>query len=128
YTSTSIVAYRKSHRRNFYDADFIDYNYVNFNGGDTRNQNFSAETRITSPTGGFTDFVAGLYYFASKNDGIIGAIGNYPNSPSLAPATLPAGASLSTSASRSVVEAKSYAAFGQANFNVADGLVVTLGA
>lgn len=127
YDWTTIVAYRKSHKRNFYDADFIDYNYVNSNGGDTRNQNFSAESRITSPTGGFVDFVAGLYYYWSKNDGIIGTTGYFPNSPGLAPTALPANAVRQTSASRSVVTNNNYAAFGQANLHLTDRIELQLG-
>lgn len=127
YGWTTILAYRKSHKRNFYDADFIDYNYVNSNGGDTRNQNFSAETRITSPTGNFVDFVAGLYYYWSKNDGIIGSTGYFPNSPALAPTTLPANAVRQTSASRSVVTNNNYAAFGQANLHLTDRIELQLG-
>lgn len=127
YDWTTILAYRKSHKRNFYDADFLDYNYVNYNGGDTRNENFSAETRIASPVGGFADFVAGLYYFWSNNDGIIGSQGYFPNSPGLAPVALPATAVLQTSAGRSIVGNDNYAAFGQVNLHITPRLEVSLG-
>ncbi|QNA86325.1 TonB-dependent receptor [Sphingomonas sp. So64.6b] len=127
YSWTTILSYRESHRQNFYDADFVDYNYVNYNGGDTRNRNFSGETRIASPVGGFADFVAGLFYYHSKNDGLIGSTGYFPNSPNLAPATLPVGSILQTSASRAVVKNNNYAAFGQVNFHLARGLELSLG-
>jgi iron complex outermembrane receptor protein len=127
YDWTTIVAYRESHRQNFYDADFVDYNYVNYNGGDTRNQNVSGETRISSPTGGFADFVAGLFYYHSKNDGLIGSMGYFPNSPGLAPTALPAGAVKQTSASRSVVRNDNYAAFGQVNLHLTPKLELSLG-
>lgn len=125
YTWTTIAAYRTSSRRNFYDADFVDYDYVNTNGGTRQDTNSSVETRITSPVGPVFDFVAGLFFYQQENDGIIGQTGRFtiPASGNV----LPPSARLETTATRALVNSNSFAVFGQGNLHITPQLDLTLG-
>jgi iron complex outermembrane receptor protein len=70
YTITSISAYRSFESINrASDADSVPVNRLDINASPSNIRNYSQELRLTSPTGGLVDFVAGLYYFDSKLDG-----------------------------------------------------------
>lgn len=125
YSWTTIAAYRTSSRRNFYDADFVDYDYVNYNGGTRQDTNSSVETRITSPVGPVFDFVAGLFFYKQENDGIIGQTGRFviPTTGNVLPPT----ARLETTATRALVKSNSFAVFGQGNLHITPQLDLTVG-
>lgn len=70
HTLTSITSYRKWNNREIRDGSWIDQVYVGFplvrDDGPQRSNTFTQELRLTSPTGGFVDYVAGAYYYRAK--------------------------------------------------------------
>lgn len=139
-TLTSISAYR-AYKSTYggSDVDSVPVNRLNINESPTSVRNFSQEFRLTSPTGGLIDYVAGLYYFDSKLDGTNTqrgfTFGDLTSGPAAAlcplapfgPASilcnLPVGQIQTTSSTTT-----SYAAFGNATVNVTDSLRILLGA
>lgn len=120
-TLSSISAYRAFiGRSNASDADNVPVNRLNLNASVGDYRNFSQEFRLTSRTGGFLEYVAGLYYFDGALDttntqlGVIAADLGVP---------FPLGQRIATKSS-----VTSIAAFGQATLHIAPALRVTLGA
>lgn len=136
HTLTSISAYR-SYRSTFRftDNDSVPVNRLNVNESPNNIRNYSQELRLTSPTGGFADYILGLYYFDSKLDGTNTQLGNVladlpPSLCPLAAAGLPAilcqrpvGQVQTTD-----VNTTSYAAFGNATLHFSPAIRVLLGA
>jgi iron complex outermembrane receptor protein len=64
-TLTSITAYRGARYVNDTPADLLpntEYAYIPFNNGDEHSSKFSEEFRWASPTGGFLEYLGGLFY------------------------------------------------------------------
>ena len=126
------------------DVDGIPRAEVNNNYSDTRYDQFSNELRLTLPAGDRLTGQAGLYFFHSKLDTSNALFGNagfpsflLPTFPFCVGATVtpgrPPNCSVSRDyflgrSSRAKLDTTSYAAFGQLNYELADGLEVFAGA
>lgn len=132
-TLTSITALRRTKQSSFADVDSTTADRLSQFTGD-RVHNFSQELRLSSPSGGFVEYVGGLYYFNSKTSGAVGnlgailadlpLIGACPFGPAPADAVclLPAGQTRPLQ-----TETTSYAGFGQVTVNISDAFRVILG-
>ncbi|MDX3909053.1 MAG: TonB-dependent receptor [Sphingobium sp.] len=135
-TITSITAYRKWDNTEIRDGDFLDRPYVGLNQlhdiGPQTSKTFSQELRLSSPTGGFFEYVAGLYYSRAESqrqftrDSIICTASTLP---AAAPGLIPCSTAPGVSTARSVTGTTDYgsiftnmAAFGQVTLNVSDRL------
>jgi len=107
YTLTSITAYREWDTKSNVDVDGTPVDYLNVNYGKTDQDQFTQELRIASPTDGFISYVAGLYYFDQNIDRY------FERKLNLIPGVFGFAANFDAS-----VEAKNYAAFGQATVNL----------
>ncbi|TAJ72163.1 MAG: TonB-dependent receptor [Phenylobacterium sp.] len=116
FTLTSISAYRRWFTRDGLDSDSSPLNLLNVNYADLKQNQVSQELRIASPTGGFIDYVAGLYYFRT---GVHSA-----STQIFATVPLPFFARVAAIDA----ETRNMAAFGQANFNLSDDLRLIAGA
>ncbi|RHW18860.1 TonB-dependent receptor [Sphingomonas gilva] len=117
HTLTSISAWRGFETVDGLDSDSAPVDFLDVNFGDHDQDQISQELRIASPTGGFIDYVAGVYYFRQRVDSFTRQL-----FPVLAP-ILPF-------FSREVfvdVTTRNMAVFGQANLNLTDQLTLTLG-
>lgn len=117
HTITSISAWRGFETLDGLDSDSSTDNFLDINFGDHKQRQISQELRIASPTGGFIDYVAGVYYFRQTVDSFTRQL-----FPTLAP-FLPF-------FNREVfvdVTTRNMAVFGQANVNFTDRLRLTLG-
>ena len=72
HTITSITSWRKWNNEEIRDGDWLDQPYLygastrfplQHDDGPERAHTFTQELRLTSPTGGFVDYVAGLFYY-----------------------------------------------------------------
>ncbi|MBX3484708.1 TonB-dependent receptor [Phenylobacterium sp.] len=117
-TLTSLTAFRGYDQAGGGDADSTLLNILDLNGGTARVRNFSQELRITSPSGGRLEYVAGLYYFNSNQD----YTGEQAGGLGLLPAPLTLGQDFATEA-----RSRSYAAFGQATLHATDDLRIIAG-
>ena len=122
YQITSITAYREWKNRQHQDWDAFTTLLPEVPQGEdwgrVRTDQLSQELRLTSPKGGFVDYVIGLYYFHSKTHedyrrGVTQAAGP-------APITNTGTAAFQT-------KLNNYSVFGEANFNLADPLRIILG-
>ena len=120
-TLSSISAYRAFiGRSNASDADNVPVNRLNLNASVGDYRNFSQEFRLTSPSGGFLEYVAGLYYFdgaLNTTNTQLGSIAADLGTP------FPLGQRIATKSS-----VTSVAAFGQATLHIAPALRIILGA
>jgi iron complex outermembrane receptor protein len=133
YALTSLSAYRQSYRESFYDGDNTTVNYVDRNGGSNALRQLSQELRLTSPTGGLIDYVAGLFFFDQHATGYIDQQGRLEW---IVPAsngtiirvvpTQPVGTLFDGNLTNRV-HSRSYAAFAQANVHATDKLNFILG-
>ena len=127
YTLTSVTGYRWWKFTPHNDFDWTSADVIRNQGVTDKDQQFSQEVRIASPTGHTVDFVAGVYFFYRKLDALslttygaqyaqgLGAIGN----PALNNGTT------QTNADPTV---HSYALFGQGSWHIDPTLDLTLGA
>ncbi|WP_312733827.1 TonB-dependent receptor domain-containing protein [Brevundimonas sp.] len=124
FTLTSISAHRvASQTATGSDADSVPVDRLNVNVSPFDISNFSQEFRLTSPTGGFIDYVAGLYYFDSHLRGGNTQIGYLLGDLPTPYAPYPLGQTL-----RTTTDTTSYAIFGQATVNLTNALRLLLGA
>lgn len=122
----AVTGYHRSHRSNFWDADYGVFNYADINGGWSDYKNFSQEVRVASPLGGRFDYVAGLYYYYQDNIGVIGQSGTV-TLPAKTTAVIPPTAVLASLARTAVIKGDDYAAFAQGNLHLTDTLTLTAG-
>lgn len=124
FTLTSISAHRGAIQDNrLTDADSVPVNRLNVNSSPFDISNFSQEFRLTSPSGGRIEYVAGLFYFDSHLLGGNTQIGMITRDLPTPSAPFFLGQTLVTTS-----DTTSYAAFGQATVNVTDAFRLVLGA
>ncbi|MGH8241241.1 MAG: TonB-dependent receptor, partial [Steroidobacteraceae bacterium] len=116
YTLTSISAWRTFETRDGLDSDSSPLDILNVNYGDHTQRQISQELRLISPTGGFVDYVAGLYFFRSNVDSFTRQF--FPTVP------FP----FFDRAVNVDATTRNVAAFGQADLNLTDELRLILGA
>ena len=116
YTFTSISAYRRWFTKDGLDSDSAPVNLLDVNFAFLKQNQVSQELRIASPTGGFIDYVAGLYYFET---GVHSA-----STQIFATVPLPFFYRLAVIDA----ETRNMAAFGQANINISDKFRLIAGA
>ena len=67
HTLTSITSYRKWNNEEIRDGDWVDQVYRTIplihDDGPEKSSTFTQELRLTSPTGGFIDYVVGAFYY-----------------------------------------------------------------
>ncbi len=148
-TLTSITAYRSYEATSFVDADFTSLDTLSASGGFTEQDTFTQEFRIAGTAGDSITYVAGLYYFDQdlENETTLrlGSTANLLLTGGLTNSALlggPAGCALAgiaaicddpafpengQSDNFSNQEQTSWAIFAQADFNVTEDLIVTLG-
>jgi len=66
YTVTSITAWRRFITHDGLDSDSTPLNLLDTNFADFKQRQFTQELRLTSPKGGFLDYVVGAFYFDGK--------------------------------------------------------------
>ena len=119
-TLTSISAYRGFTAHSYgSDADSVPVDRLNVNASPDNDHNLSQEFRVTSPTGGWVDYVAGLYYFHSYLDASNTQLGDLSTDLGI---PFPVGQILETQSTT-----RSAAAFGQATVNLTRTLHLILG-
>lgn len=138
YTLTSLSAYREWKQADTNDADISPLNILDRNFGGNNVRQISQELRLTSPADRPIEFVAGLFFFDTSNQGRFSQVGrftvglaqaaaagtNLPLAPGLVlPATQLFGRDVTTD-----IDVRDYAAFGQATINVSDAFSVIAGA
>ncbi|MBW8812586.1 MAG: TonB-dependent receptor [Caulobacterales bacterium] len=105
YTVTSITAWRRFLTTDGLDSDSTPLNLLDVNFADFSQRQFTQELRLTSPKGGFVDYVAGAFYFDGKVHSA--SVQLFPSVP------LPFASKLVVNEART----KNLALFGQANLN-----------
>jgi len=115
YTLTSISAWRRFITHDGLDSDSTPVNLLDVNFADFKQRQVTQELRLTSPQGGFIDYVAGVFYF----DGDVRS-----KSIQLFPA-LPF--PFFNRVVDNVASTTNLAAFGQANLNFTEDLRLILG-
>lgn len=123
YTLTSITAYRQYNINYIFDPDGSPATITEGLDVQTENQT-SEELRIASPSGGFIDYVAGLFYFRKAVSNGQTSYGTFnTTSPPRPPDMLASSGDIITS----LVNA-SYAGFGRATLHFTDSFSGILGA
>jgi len=116
FTLTSITAARRFLTYDGLDSDSTPLNLLNTNFADFSQRQFTQELRITSPQGGFLDYVVGAFYFHGKVHAA--SVQLFPSVP------LPFASKLVVNQAQT----KNLAAFGQANLNFTPSLRGIVGA
>ncbi len=117
-TLTSITAGRRAFDFSEGDSDSLPLNILNTNISNQDLRQVSQELRLASPAGERLEYVAGLYYYRQKTDQVTDQRGTFGVTP------IP----IVNSTIRSLVDAESYAAFGQTSFQLTDKLSLIGGA
>jgi iron complex outermembrane receptor protein len=138
HTLTSITSYRKWNNEEIRDGSWIDQIYVGFplvrDDGPQRSNTFTQELRLASPTGGFVDYVVGLFYYNAKARRIFTRSDLYCTASTAAKTAAglqpcPSGSTIVNPVGSadfgSVFE--NYAAFGQATWHFADTIRLVTG-
>jgi iron complex outermembrane receptor protein len=117
-TLTSITAGRRAFDFSNGDSDSLPINILNDNISNQDLRQVSQELRLSSPTGGKLEYVAGLYYYRQKTNQVTDQTGTFGVFP----------APVVNSTINSLVDAASYAAFGQAHYQLTEKLALIAGA
>ena len=132
-TITSITSYRGYDSNEIRDGDFLSTPYVGIaqshDFGPQTGTTFTQELRLTSPTGGFLEYVAGLYYYQAEQErtftrsNIACSASTLPAQGVLTPCSTAAGASTITfplGTATFGTTFKNMAGFGQATLNFSE--------
>lgn len=135
---TSISAYRGSLYDNSTPANLLpvnQYAYIPFNLGQLRTRKFSEEIHFASPTGGFVEYLAGVFYnnlTARQTQLQWGTLGtplyNAAGVPLARLYALTGAAGVDANASLFRATSRSIAAFGQMKLNLSPAFTVSAGA
>jgi len=117
YTLTSISAFRRWGSNDGVDLDSRPVDIFNTNDYFLRQKQFSQELRLASPTGGFIDYVVGLFYFDQSVDGEEGTQINRAST-----------AFLTNREYATLGRTENMAVFGQANINLTESFRLIAGA
>ena len=141
-TLTSITAYRKWNSTEIREGDWLDAGGAPYVGigqlhdyGPQKQHTFSEELRITSPSGGFLEYVGGLYYsttnaerFFQRSDIVCTASTLAPDSTGLRPCTAAASTIVTPTASADFgADFKNFAVYGDGTFHVSDAFRIITG-
>ncbi len=148
-TFTSVTAYRSYEATNFVDADFTSLDTLSLSGGTAEQDTLTQEFRVTGGFGESVTYVAGVYYFDQDLDNETALrLGSTANALLTGGATNgallggpavcaalgitaicddPAFPNGGRSDNFSSQEQTSWAVFAQADFNLSDDLIATLG-
>lgn len=148
-TLTSVTAYRSYEATNFVDADFTSLDTLSASGGNADQETITQEFRIVGDFGDSITYVAGLYYFDQQLDNLtilrLGAdanallaggltngdlVGGAPGCAAFGIAAIcddPAFPENGQSDNISSQDQTSWAVFAQADFNLTQDLIATLG-
>lgn len=131
YTLTSITAHRRFDNDSDVDLDNTQGRFIRSNFNIESSKTTTQELRLSSPTGGAFDYIAGLYYFDGSvynfldRRGLnIGAVGTINPDGSIVP-TVPGDDAVLTGSS--TVDTRNVSVFGQANWHVGERLTLTGG-
>jgi iron complex outermembrane receptor protein len=133
YTLTSISAYRQWLNAQFTDEAFLPTPYIGIPAENDRGYvgftQLSQELRLTSPKGGFFDYVAGLYVQHTQDDENYGRAEVSCIAPGLTPCT-PGASTLTANSGDAVFDTftNSLAAYGEGTFHLTPRLRAILGA
>ncbi len=119
YSLTSLSAWRKWQLRENVDSDSTPLAALDLNFGRSDENQLSQELRLASPTGGWVDYVLGLYYFDSDLRGNNGQQGSFSLNGT---APVLSRYFIATNTDRSE------AVFGQATFHLSESLRLISGA
>lgn len=119
-TLTSISAYRYWKTSDNNDADILPLNFLEINNGASWLDQYSQEFRLTSPSSGRFEWVAGTFLSHIKNRGLVEAAGNRGQ-------VQPGTTRYYGSATDSVTKNESAAVFGQLSFEPVENLKWTIG-
>ncbi|MCR9259338.1 MAG: TonB-dependent receptor [Pseudomonadaceae bacterium] len=148
-TLTSVTAYRSYEATNFVDADFTSLDTLSASGGTAEQDTFTQEFRIAGDFGDSITYVAGMYYFDQDLDNLtilrVGADANDLLAGGLTTGDLVGGAAgcaafgitaicddpafpeNGQSDNISSQDQTSWAVFAQADFNLTEDLIATVG-
>jgi iron complex outermembrane recepter protein len=135
HTLTSITSYRGWDNTEIRDGDWLDRPYVGItqlhDDGPQTSKTFTQELRLTSPAGGFVEYVVGAYYSHAESDrtfsrsDVVCTASTLPAVGGAVPCATTGGVStfttpFGTADFGSVI--KNFSVFGQATFNVTDSI------
>lgn len=118
-TLTSVTGARDWRTANNNDPDLLPVNYIQVNGGQVHLMQKSEELRLTSPSGGRFEWLAGLYADRIQNQTSTNQAGQLLRN-------LPAGVVIGSAAQGTTVN-RSAAVFGQASYRLTDKLKALVG-
>jgi iron complex outermembrane recepter protein len=127
HTLTSITALRRFVFDESHDQDGTPVNIFNGVASDTDMKQFSSELRLASPSDGALKYQFGLFYMNYKGRQSINFLGGNFIAPFLLPFPLPPGVSLFGAKTDASLRNKSYAAYGEATYDLTDALSITAG-
>ncbi|MEM9622195.1 MAG: TonB-dependent receptor [Pseudomonadota bacterium] len=148
-TLTSVTAYREYEATSFVDADFTSLDTLSLSGGTAEQDTFTQEFRIAGTYGDNVTYVAGLYYFDQELENVtslrLGSVANLLLAGGATNGDLLGGAAVCAAVGIAAIcddpafpengqsdnfsnqEQTSWAVFAQADIDLTESLIATLG-
>jgi iron complex outermembrane recepter protein len=127
HTLTSITALRRFDFGEIHDQDGTPVDIFNTAQSNTNMKQFSTELRLASPSDGPLTYQFGLFYMNYTGQQDLRFLGGNFLAPLLLPVPLPPGFSLFGAKTDATLNNKSYAAYGEATYDLTDALSITAG-